>query len=270
MDQLQAENSQRKKSKRRPAEKLVVSLSDPEAALGWDKQKVFRPLYNVQLLNDVDSPFVLGYKVLAQVNDAGLMKDMLHNQRELLGRQVKELLADSGYAAGADLAAAEAATVTVYAPWQENDYSEQRQKGKKGKQMDKSKFTWKEEEDAYHCPEGKRLDYAGEISQRRETSGKVTLKLYQAKGEDCQRCQRRQQCTELREGAVGKQKRTRGVDRGVESKDADEARQGAVPAEEAGRREVERGLQATSKVEGLQRSRAAAGKRRGGPDGLRQ
>ena len=197
MTQLQAENRQRKKDKRRPAEKLVVSLSDPESALGWDKLKVYRPLYNVQLLNDVDSPFILGYQVVAQVNDAGLMKGMLERQRQMLGRQVQKLLADSGYTGGADLAAADEAKVTVYGPWQENDYSKQKQakKGKRVKRMDKSKFSYSKEEDAYRCPEGKNLAKVGEQAQRRETSGRVTLRMYQAKAEDCRECRRQQECT---------------------------------------------------------------------------
>lgn len=197
MDQLQAENSRRKKDLRRPADKLVVSLSDPESALGWDKQKVFRPLYNVQLLNDVDSPFILGYQVVAQVNDAGLMGGMLERQRQMLGRQVRELLADSGYTSGADLAKADEAKVTVYGPWRENDYSKQKQakEGKREAMIDKSKFSYLAAEDAYQCPEGKRLEQVREQSQRRETSRKVKLKMYQAKEEDCGGCKRRKECT---------------------------------------------------------------------------
>ena len=55
MDQLQAENARRTSSKRKKPEKVVVSLSEPEAALGRDKLKVFRPLYNLQLMRDLDS-----------------------------------------------------------------------------------------------------------------------------------------------------------------------------------------------------------------------
>jgi transposase len=94
--ELHRQNSKRSTDKSRPVEKLVVSLSDPEAALGGDKLKVCRPLDNVQLLNDVDSPVVLAYRVVAQVNEAGLMKDMPGRQKRWLGRQVKDLLTDSG------------------------------------------------------------------------------------------------------------------------------------------------------------------------------
>jgi len=62
-----------RKAKRRPAERVKICPSEPEAVLGKDKCKVFRPLYNTQILQDVDSPFVLGYGVYPSVTDAGLL-----------------------------------------------------------------------------------------------------------------------------------------------------------------------------------------------------
>ena len=55
LDQLQAENAARTSSKRKKPEKIVVSVSEPEAVPGRDKLKTFRPLYNVQLMYDLDS-----------------------------------------------------------------------------------------------------------------------------------------------------------------------------------------------------------------------
>src|SRR5205823_3907059 len=57
--QRQAHNQRRRPGKRQPRDRVVLSLGDPEAALGRDKDKVYRPLYNVQLLRDLDSPLVL-------------------------------------------------------------------------------------------------------------------------------------------------------------------------------------------------------------------
>ena len=53
------QNQRRRSCKRKPPEKVLVSLTDPESALGRDKFSVFRPLYNVQLMCDLDSPLVL-------------------------------------------------------------------------------------------------------------------------------------------------------------------------------------------------------------------
>ena len=55
---------------------------DPAAAVGWDKYKVFRPLYNLQLMRDLDSPLALGYEVFAQNTDGGLFQPMLRRTRE--------------------------------------------------------------------------------------------------------------------------------------------------------------------------------------------
>ncbi len=116
LDELQRRNAGKRSSKRKKRERIVVSPSDPEAALGRDKEGVFRPLYNVQIVDDLDSPLILAYEVFAQPNDAGLLGPMLARLREALGRPLRTLLADSAYAGGADLAAAAAAGATVYAP----------------------------------------------------------------------------------------------------------------------------------------------------------
>jgi hypothetical protein len=100
LDELQRRNAGKRSSKRKKRERIVVSPSDPEAALGRDKEGVFRPLYNVQAADDLDSPLILAYEVFAQPNDAGLLRPMLARLREALGRPLRTLLADSAYAGG--------------------------------------------------------------------------------------------------------------------------------------------------------------------------
>ena len=68
---LQAANQRYSPSERRATDKSVVSTGDPEAALGMDKDHVFRPLYTIQTVHDVDSPLIVGYDVFAQATDAG-------------------------------------------------------------------------------------------------------------------------------------------------------------------------------------------------------
>ena len=46
------QNSARRSDKRKDPAKIVVSLSDPEAPLGRDKLKVYRPLYTVQYVKE--------------------------------------------------------------------------------------------------------------------------------------------------------------------------------------------------------------------------
>jgi len=191
MARRQSRNRQKRSSKRTPAEKLRISVGDPEAALGRDKEKVYRPLYNLQLLDDLDSPLILGWLVTAQPNDAGLLGQVLRQAQEGLGQGVDTVLADAGYAGGADLAAAAALGTTVYAPWQANDYSQH----KASKYYAKEKFTWQAEKNAYQCPHGQPLSYQGSSTQRRSSTQKIALQMYQGDAKTCGRCPARAKCT---------------------------------------------------------------------------
>jgi hypothetical protein len=93
---LQAANEKRPPSQRRAPDKVVVSPGDPEAPLGLDKDGVFRPLYTVQTVRDVDSPLILAYDVFAQASDAATLPPMLRRSHHLSGRSLKELLVDCG------------------------------------------------------------------------------------------------------------------------------------------------------------------------------
>ena len=74
---LQAANPRRIPSERRPPDKIVGSTGAPEAALGLDKDHVFRPLYTIQTIRDVASPLILSYAVFAQATDAATLPPML-------------------------------------------------------------------------------------------------------------------------------------------------------------------------------------------------
>ena len=193
MAAMQERNQQKRKTKRKAAEKIVVSVSDPEAALGRDKDKVYRPLYNVQLVDDLDSPLILSYGVFAQPNDNGTLEPMLERQTQMTGRKPDVMLADAGYASGANLAVAEAAGVTLYAPWQENDFTAS--KGQKPKQLPKEKFSWLEKEQTYECPQGHRLEYVGTSRQKRSSIETVEVDQYRCPPEHCCACPVHEQCT---------------------------------------------------------------------------
>jgi transposase len=191
MARRQGRNRQKRASKRAPPGRLVVSPWDAEAAVGRDKEKVFRPLYNAQLLADLGSPLVLGWLVAAQPNDAGLLGRVLGQAREGLGVTVGAVVADAGYAGGADLAAARECGATVYAPWQANDFSRKRQE----KYYPKEQFRWLPQEQAYACPQGQRLPYRGSSRQRRSGTGRVTLRQYRGDEPTCAACPARGRCT---------------------------------------------------------------------------
>ena len=123
MQRNHRENAERPAHQRRPAEKIKISIGDPEAPLSLDKEKVFRPLYNVQLEYDLESPLILAYDVFAQPNDNGTLEPMLRRHERLTGCKIEKIFADSTYTSAIDLAACESAGVEMYGPYQENSLS---------------------------------------------------------------------------------------------------------------------------------------------------
>jgi transposase len=195
--QRQEANARRRSSKRKPADKVVVSPSDPEAALARDKDNVFRPLYTVQLLRDLDSPLIFAYDVLAQNNDNGVLQPLLERMVDNVGVKPKDVLVDSGYVSVGHLEFCEVAGITLYGPCQENDFSAPLDKKPQSNQhtaLPKSAFTWLTAEQTYQCPEGYRLEFTKTQTQPR-ADHKITLALYTCPPEHCQVCPRQSACT---------------------------------------------------------------------------
>jgi transposase len=183
-------NARRNPAKRQDPKKVVISVGDPEAVPGRDKEKVYRPLYNVQLVCDLDSPFFLGYEVFAQSSDSGTLEPMLERTADLTGRKPETLLADAGYVTGADLALCAAAGVALYGPWLENDYTK-----KDEKHLGKDQFVWLSEENAYRCPQGHRLTPIGK-ERRFHVDGRSEMQYrYRCAPVNCRTCPLREACT---------------------------------------------------------------------------
>ncbi len=195
MNQLQAENRKRAASDRKKPEKIMISPGDPEAAVGRDKLKVFRPLYNVQLIYDLDSPFITAYDVFPWQNDAATMEPMLERATEVTGRKPEKLLADSGYTGGPDVAVCEQHGVTLYAPVSENDFSKAKRSRKKPTKIPKKEFTWLPAEQTYRCPEGHLLSLRG-TTPIWHFGDRTTLQMtYRCLPKYCGQCPRKESCT---------------------------------------------------------------------------
>jgi transposase len=195
--QRQAANAQRGSDKRKPADKVLVSPTDPEAILARDKLNVFRALYSVQLVRDLDSPLIFSYDVCLQNNDNGVLEPMIERMMDNVGVKPNELLIDSGYVSIEHLQFCDQAGITLYGPSQENDYS--KQNGKKAQHnqftaLPKSAFVWLEKEQTYQCPEGHRLELSGTKTSPRADHN-IKLNLYTCPPEHCSDCPRQKECT---------------------------------------------------------------------------
>jgi len=195
-----ARNARRPGDRRQDPDKIVISTGDPEAALGRDKEKVFRPLYNLQVVQDTESPLVLGYEVFAQATDAGTLTPLRQRAQALTGVELKTMLTDAGYASALDLYDCAQAGVDLYAPYQENDGTEQRRARRPQRQIPKSAFTWRPEEQVYVCPQGHRLTRISQEARGRAEGRTVEVTTYRCPKEHCQACPLAQRCTRSANG----------------------------------------------------------------------
>lgn len=191
---LDERNAQKRASKRKAPDKILVSPADPQAAVSRDKEGVFRPLYNVQTLVDLDSPLVLAYEVFAQPNDEGTLAPLLERHTQLHGHRPEAVLTDSAYASGAQLASAESQRVTLYAPCPA-EAAPVAASARRPPQIPKSQFRWDGSTQTYICPEGQRLELVGQSAQKRSGPELVVLAQYRCPPVHCQACARQRACT---------------------------------------------------------------------------
>jgi transposase len=209
------------KRKRRTAEQVRVCPSEPEAALGRDKLKTFRPLYNVQLVTDLDTPLILDYGVHATTTDAGLLIPTLQHLKQTLGQEPDDVLVDGIYATITNLAYGENHGVTLYAPAENrpgtgtktcpaaaaDDKAATAAKtcpaaaddkaGAVAKtcQIAKDQFRWDAAEETYYCPQGHRLIQIGCTLEKREQEQEVKVYQYRCPAQHCTVCPKAAQCT---------------------------------------------------------------------------
>jgi transposase len=106
--EIEAEKA--KRSKRSPKEvaeqkEARASLTDPEARRMRCADGAVRASYNVQIAATTDHGFVTAIMATDRRNDSGLVRPLFEASEQRLGRQIKRVLADTGFAQVDDIAA---------------------------------------------------------------------------------------------------------------------------------------------------------------------
>jgi transposase len=195
MDRLQKQNARRPKDKRKKGERIVVSATDPESAYGKDKKGTYRPLYNAQVVRDVNSPFILAADAFAQPSDSGTLPTMLEQTREAIGRKPENVLTDSGYVTPADMEHCQRQGVNLVGPYQQNDFTAAKANAKQPKQIPKDAFSWDPVESCFRCPEGHSLPFVCRTTKQRTSGETIPIELYRCDPAQCMACPRQQACT---------------------------------------------------------------------------
>jgi transposase len=106
--EIEAEKA--KRAKRSPKEvaeqkEARASLTDPEARCMRCADGAVRASYNVQIAATTDHGFVTAIMATDRRNDSGLVRPMFEASEQRLGRPIKRVLADTGFAQVDDIAA---------------------------------------------------------------------------------------------------------------------------------------------------------------------
>ena len=196
-----AVNARRRKDKRKEEGKIRVALGDPMAPLGLDKLGTYRPLYNIQTMSDVETDLVLAYATTRTTADSGQLLPMIERAMEMTGRPLEAVLADAAYPSGEELARCKEKEVIVYAPWNENTFTEEkRAKGDKG-QLPKERFSFDPSIPSYRCPEGKPLTYRERTTKQKANGDYFRIEIYGADPSDCAGCPLKGACVRGGSGA---------------------------------------------------------------------
>ncbi len=189
LDQRLGLNAKRRKSHRLDEKHVCVSLSDPEAAISRDKEKVFCPLYTVQYLTDYRSRLVLGFQVTATATDVGTLIPMIDKVQLLVGGTIKRVCTDSTYATVLELRACQPRNIDLIALVQENSWTEKKRQ-RKGVVIasNKQDFVWLDEEQTYQCPGGHKLEFQYKEHVERAGGRKITMFRYHCPAEHCLAC----------------------------------------------------------------------------------
>ena len=189
-------NAKKCPSERLAVERVVISVSDPEAALAPDKFKVFRPLYNSLVIADRESSLILGFDVFAWGQDTNLLMPTMRRTEQLTGCRLKQATGDSGFITGRNLKEAEEYGVELIGPWKTNDFS----KPTSAKFYRKDLFVWQTDAHEYECPAKQRLRYRSTEKRQRPDGHEERQERFKTDPGVCVACPCRAACTPSKEG----------------------------------------------------------------------
>jgi transposase len=187
-------NQERPKDKQLPANKVKISVTDPEAPLGRDKEKVFCPMYTAEFVVDTASLLILAFDVFPQVTDAGTLAPMLDRTKEVTGSMLFQISTDALYVSLLDLQECQRRNVRLVGPVAQNDFTEQKRIQAGAAQIGKDQFKWLPDEKTYRCPQGHRLEHKGKEQRKRRDGNQVVQHRFHCPAEHCCACPLSQRC----------------------------------------------------------------------------
>jgi hypothetical protein len=181
-------NASKPCDKRRDPDKIQVSLSDPQAPLGRDKLKVFRPLYTVQYVVSPHSYFIMSYCCEPSATDAGTLAPMIDKTQAAVGGRLQTMMADAAYCSIVDLQECQQRGIELLAPVQSNSFTESKKGQNPHQQIPRDEFQWNPAENCYTCPEGHRLEFHDRTRKQRHSEHQLWEYRYRCDPIHCGAC----------------------------------------------------------------------------------
>lgn len=171
-----------------------VSTVDPEAP--WVKKSgKFVRGYSGQVAADAEHQVIVGVRATAQATDSEQLNPLLQEVERTAGQAPGQLVADSGYYTDDAVLEASQGKTDCIVP--DSETAAQLNNPKRGESQAAayhvSRFSYDETQDAFTCPQGKRLPF---VRTRKDRRG--PRKVYRCA--DCHDCPFRAQCTDHASG----------------------------------------------------------------------
>lgn len=180
-----------------------INLTDPDARFMKERKGVITPAYNCQI-SVSEGQIITAASVVVEENDRKQLTPIIEASEEVTGEQVKEVIADSGYASYDNYEYLSQRGKVGYIP---DQYFKKVKHGKYNKpenRYHKENFTYDKEKDVYTCPEGKYLLF---YKDRDSDEGVIKRRQRIYKGRDCKACPALTQCTTAKYRTIAREKR---------------------------------------------------------------
>jgi hypothetical protein len=205
LQQMEAERGNRKDLCRKGPQ---MPLADPESRVLPNKEGGYAPNYTPVLAVDAEAGIIVDAVVLGGKNEDVALAPSLERIAATCGELPKQALADSGFHTGSNLERLESNQVEGLIP-ERQSFAENPAKrpdptqavaeadwaklpvNPQAKVLDKAAFLYVAEPDAYFCPLGKALEFAGTRKYQRENCQGV-YRVYQ--GKQCGDCPLKSRC----------------------------------------------------------------------------
>lgn len=205
---------QQKKKTEEEAEKVRVSLTDPQARIMKQNNNGYGPSYNAQFTTDTKQTVIVSVDVTQDSNDAEQLKPAMQRVEEEAGQAPQQVLVDGGYSKRGNIVEMAQDKIDLIGPVPDGTAQKETLYQIRGvtEEFRREAFAFDGEKNCYTCPAGKSLPY-----QRKHVLPGQTKYTYQAAKEDCQACEHRWQC-------CGKSQNGRSVVRAEDSVEVKEFR----------------------------------------------